>query len=257
MKKIKYTVFCLFCWLISFNASSQVDSTVVSISAHAVMIDPSTARDTLSDGEITERLQVLQNMLEHNEKAANSWWWSWIGIYSSATVVQGLVAMTDDQKLRQDMIVSAGTTLVGFAGQLIFPVKSGYEKESFTQTGHLSKIERLEKLRQAEQLLKYQSERAKSGKNWQTHALNGAVNLAGGLITWLGFKRPLMDGISSFAIGMAISEIQIWSQPTRAMKDYRQYCNQYNQSGYGQATRPQYVWYAHVTPVGLSVGLSF
>jgi hypothetical protein len=106
-------------------------------------------------------------------------------------------------------------------------------------------------------MLKFQAERAKSGKNWQTHALNGAVNLAGGLITWLGFKRPLMDGISTFAIGMAVSEIQIWSQPTRAMKDYKQYCRSYNLDGYQKTSRPQLVWYAHVSPEGLSIGLGF
>jgi hypothetical protein len=220
--------------------------------------DSAESFQTIPEKELNERLHVVETMLEHNEKAANIWWYSWIGLYGGATIGQGLVAyVTPDKKLRQDMIVSAGTTLVGFAGQIIFPVKSGYEMSSTDIINGLSYEEKLNKLLDDEKKLKYQSDRAISGKNWQTHAMNFAVNLTGGLITWLGFKRPLMDGVSSFAIGMAVSEIQIFSQPTRAKKDYRSYCSKYGLNGYTQSSRPEYVIYANVIPGGLSVGIGF
>ena len=104
-------------------------------------------------------------------------------------------------------------------GQFIAPVKSG------TTPGCLIKVVvnrsgRLELLSQAEALLVIQADKAKAGKSWQTHALTGSVNLASGLVTWLGFKRSVWEGLANFALNTAITEIQIFTQPTRAIKDY-------------------------------------
>ncbi len=243
---------------ISFLAISIVAYGQEASKAINAQKDSAEGSQAISDNELNERLQAIETMLKHNEKAAQAWWYSWIGLYGGATIGQGAVAYgTQDKKLRQDMIVSAGTTLVGFAGQIIFPVKSGYEMSSSDKLAGLSYEEKLMKLRDDESKLKYQSERAISGKNWQTQAMNLAVNLTGGLVTWLGFKRPLMDGVSSFAIGMAISEIQIFSQPTRAKKDYRAYCSKYGLYGYTNQTRPEYTIYANVIPGGISVGIGF
>jgi hypothetical protein len=256
MKANKLLFFSLLACVFVFDASGQEKSSASNISGGTMV----STNDSLSDDEIAERLNSIDLMLARNEKTANCWWYSWLGIYGAATVGQGIVAWkTDDISSRQDMIVSAGTTLVGFAGQLVFPVKSGYDNSMFAKTSGFSRKEGLDKLLKAEQMLKYQAERAKSGKNWQTHALNGAVNMAGGLITCFCFNRehPVKDGLVTFAIGMAVSEIQIWSQPTKAMKDYRQYCSKYGLNGYVQARRPRFEVYSYVSPAGLSIGLGF
>ena len=72
------------------------------------------------------------------------------------------------------------------------------------------------------------AKREKSGKSWKIHALNGAVNLGSGLITWLGFKRSVWDGIINFAMNSAISELQILTQPTRTLKAYNLYKQKYD-----------------------------
>ncbi|MCK7538546.1 MAG: hypothetical protein MZV63_50095 [Marinilabiliales bacterium] len=48
------------------------------------------------------------------------------------------------------------------------------------------------------ELLKMLAVREKEGRSWKTHAIAGAVNLSSGLITWLGFKRTVWDGIGEF-----------------------------------------------------------
>ena len=176
--------------------------------------------------ELTERLHMIRQMLDRNEKNAGIWWKTWLGIYGSATVVQGTVAcLTPDKSTREDMILGAGTTMLGFAGQLIAPVKSGYV--------------------------------AKSGKNWQTHALSGAVNLSSGLITWIGFKRSVWAGLGNFAMNTIVTEIQIWSEPTKSMNDYEHYCNTYNLADTKPSKRPEFEWYAHVQPNGIGLEVSF
>jgi len=164
------------------------------------------------------RLQQLVQQVQHNEKAASTWWVTWIGIYASATVGQGMVAyLTPDKSTREDMVLGAGTTLLGIVGQFITPVKSGYNAGQFDQH---SGLDRAEQLSQAEALLAFQANIARSGKSWQTQALFGTVNIASGLVTWLGFKRSVWDGVTNFALNTAITEIQIYSQPVRAVKDY-------------------------------------
>lgn len=253
MAKIKHFLIFVSILFMSIAAFGQE-----AVGSFPIQKDSTGAIQAISEYELNERLQVVETMLKHNEKAAQTWWYSWIGLYGGATIGQGVVAYaTTDTKLRQDMIVSAGTTLIGLAGQVIFPVKSGYEMISSDKINGLSYDEKLKKLLDDEGKLKYQSERAISGKNWQTQAMNFAVNLTGGLVTWLGFKRPLMDGISSFAIGMAVSELQIFSQPTRAKKDYRAYCSKFGLYGYTNQSRPEYTIYANVIPGGISVGIGF
>jgi hypothetical protein len=155
------------------------------------------------------------------------------------------------------MYLSAATTLLGMSGQLISPVKSGYEQKKFAGIEEMNRDERLDKLREAEKMLEFQAIRSKTGKGWQVHAVNTVANLAGGLITWFGFKRTFWYSVENFAINTAITEIQIWTQPTRASKDYEQYRNNYGLSAYKAGNRPDFTWLVYVQPGGFGLRIGF
>jgi hypothetical protein len=232
--------------------------TSVVFGQNVVEKDSLSQKENIDTAQLTERLQMIRQMLDRNEKNAGIWWYGWIGVYGAATVGQAAVACLDKNKsTREDMILGAGTTLFGVAGQLIAPVKSGYNSKKEELTGRLSRESEIEALRQAEAMLKFQADRAKSGKNWQTHALSGAVNLTSGLITWIGFKRSVWEGIGNFALNTAVTEFQIWSQPTKAIKDYEQYCSKYGLADYKPSKRPEFEWYAHIQPGMAGFGVSF
>jgi hypothetical protein len=213
--------------------------------------------DSLTDTEIDQRLQSLQEMLEQNEKQATTWWWSWIGIYGAATIVQGAVAAVSDEKAtRQDMILGAGTTLAGAVGQLIAPVKTTFNAEKDLNLS-LHRLEKFRKMQEMETLLQKQAAIAVNGKGFQMQALAGCVNLTSGLITWLGFKRSVWDGLANFALNTAVTEVQIFTQPVKAKKDYRRYAAQYGLEGSRPPARNPVEWYAQALPGGLQVGLAF
>lgn len=257
MNKCFFACFC--CFFIASRICSQdvvlkPDSADLKGSAGTFI----SIRDQPSDKEITERLLIICKMLDRNEKEAGIWWYGWIGFYGTATLGLGAAAcFTGKKTTREDMILGAGTTLLGVAGQLIAPVESGYDSNQFAQIRDISNKECLEKLRQAELMLKDQAEKARKGKSWQTHAISGVVNLSSGLITSLGFKRSAWDGIVNFALSTVITETQIWSQPTRAMKDYNFYCSKFGLSGYQSVKRPDFVWYAYAHPGGIGIRLGF
>jgi len=246
--------------ILFFALAGQVFTQTVSVSPDTFpeMNSSESGEDSLFLDDLDERLQTIQSMLDKNERGATGWWYAWIGIYGAATLGQGAVAcLSDDKTTREDMILGAGTTLLGAAGQLIAPVKSGYNPNSFKQTASLTYKKRLDKLKEAEAMLKFQAERAKSGKNWQTHALSTSVNLASGLITWLGFKRSVWAGLGNFALNTVVTEIQIWTEPTKAMKDYQRYSSLYGLTDVAQSKRPVVEWYASIQPNGIRVGLGF
>jgi hypothetical protein len=187
---------------------------------------------------------------------AERWWYGWLAGYSAATVGQGVIWVTsDDRTLRQDMALGAATTLLGAMGQLVTPVKpknSGYPSCREYTSG-----EKPFSPDEAALLLKALAAREKEGRSWKTHAIAGVVNLTSGLITWLGYKRTFMDGLENFAINTAITEAQIWTQPMKAARDYEKYCKTNSSGAEPMTARREGEWSWSIRPVGFYVRYVF
>jgi hypothetical protein len=186
------------------------------------------AQDSIPDSEVRERLHTIQGMLDAGRPGANLWWTGWLVGYSAATVVQtSLMVASDNLSTRQDMGLGAITTLLGAAGQLVTPMTPAKAPGLLAMLSENTAEERMNKLQAAELLLMESSERERFGRSWQTHVLVGLVNISTGLVTWLAFDRDLKAGLVIFAINTAITEVQIFTQPTKAMKDYKNYLQKY------------------------------
>ncbi len=248
-KKVVFTALCFALVTVVFGRESAMET---NLSTEMLLY-----KDSLTDDQIGESLQLLQNALTSNERHAGAWWKTWTILYGVATVGQGAVAIATLQKsLQQDMIVGAGTTLLGMANQLLTPVKTGFRPLGKDSIAKLSFLEKTQKLAEGEEILKKQARIAQAGKGWQVHALSGAVNLASGLITWIGFKRSFGEGVFNFALNTVITETQIWTQPVRAKKEYEQYL-QAKSRGFEQPKSHTPEWYGQVTPASCSFGIRF
>ena len=186
------------------------------------------AQDRIPDSIVKERIQAIQNMLDQGKPKASLWWNGWLYGYSAATAGQGIAfLMSDNLKNRQDMALGAATTLVGAIGQLITPMVPVYAPGRLALIPGDSPEERVIKLDKAQELFAASAKREKDGRSWKMHVASGAVNLSSGLVTWLGFKRTVWAGVGNFALNSAITEAQIWTQPTRAIRDYKMFCERY------------------------------
>jgi len=221
-------------------------------------IRPAVAQHKLSDDQTQERLQMIRQMLESGKTNANRWWYGWLAGYSAATLAQGAVYYTsDDKKTREDMALGAATTFLGAMGQIIAPMTPA------TAPGRLAKIpeataeERASKLLEAEKLLKASAFREKDGRSWKTHALTGAVNLGSGLVVWLGFKRSVWEGLGNFALNTVVTEVQIWTQPTRAIKDYDDYIKKYKSGEKPSRRKSELSWSLTMSPGGIGINILF
>jgi len=219
---------------------------------------PITAQETVPDSMVRERIRVIQEMLDNGKRNANIWWYGWLVGYGSATAVQGVVAVTSDNlATRQDMALGALTTLLGMGGQIISPMVPGYGPGKLEVLPEGTPEENIMKLSEAEKWLEESAKREKEGRSWKIHALDGAVNIGCGFIVWFGFKRTWLDGLANVALNTAICEAQIFTQPTRAIKDHNAYCRQYKTGQDLSLCEPKVTWSFTMVPGGVGIRIVF
>jgi hypothetical protein len=155
------------------------------------------------------------------------------------------------------MLVGAATTAFGAGGQLVFPLQAGRFATRLRAMPADTPEARRAKLAAAEGYLRKAAAQESFGRSWKTHAMAAAVNLAAGLTIWLHYDRPAEDGLVTFAIGQIISEVQIFTQPMRAVRDLREYEQRSDFGAVGMAIDPRRTWYVSVAPGGFVVGCRF
>jgi hypothetical protein len=212
--------------------------------------DPDSLRNTWS--------QEFQKVVNHDRISAQRWWYGWLAGYSAATAGQGIVYFSTDEKAtRQDMALGAATTLLGAAGVLLTPIVPPKSTYNITDIQTNDSTNAYFDIANSEKLLKEIARREKEGRSWKFHAVSGAVNIGSGLITWLGFKRTIMDGLLNFALNTVITEAQVWTQPVKAIKDYQDYCGNNATSSIPHILKPERKWYLCSYPSGFSLRLDF
>ena len=219
---------------------------------------PVFAQNELSDAEVNQRLAYLKNSIEKDKTVNQYWWHGWLYAYSAATVGQGAVYfLSKDKSLKQDMVLGAATTLLGAAGQFISPFIPGNENAKLLLIPENSTEERMQKLAVAEAFLQACAIREQRAATWQNHILPTSVNLVGGIITWLGFKRSLWAGIGNFALNTLITETQLWTQPKLAKRRYEQYCRDYILLDQPGSPKSEVQWSLNAYPGGLVLQVVF
>jgi len=213
---------------------------------------------SLTDAEATNRLAFIQKSLDEGQKAADLWANGWLAGYGVATFGQvAAYAGTHTEKEKQDMRVGAATTALGAVGQIVFPLDAGRLAAQLRAMPGDTPGARREKLAAAESYLRRSAAQERLGRSWQSHLVSGAVNLAAGLVIWRHYGRPAGDGLAAFAVGQLVSEVQIFTQPTKAIRDLREYESRSDfapSTAGGTAAR---TWYVSPTPGGFVVGCRF
>jgi hypothetical protein len=216
------------------------------------------AQNKLSDSIVSERIQFIENKLKRDQANTKRWWYGWLTGYGSATIAQGAFYFgSADKSTRQDMALGAATTFLGVAGQYITPLLPGNEPEQLNLLSGNSSLERSNKLIIAEELLNDCAKREELARSWKNHAMCSAVNLSSGLITWLGFNRSVWAGIGNFAFNTAITEAQIWTQPTLARRSYKKYKQHALKDEVNLSYEPEPKWYLGAHPGGIAIKVVF
>jgi hypothetical protein len=183
---------------------------------------------SLSDEQVKARLAFISGALDAGQPGAKTWWYGWIAGYSAGAVTMGVLAgahwndtklvgdlTVRDRGFAQDMLVGGATFALGVVGLVMDPFVPATAARKLRPLPEGTSMERLEKLRRAEELLRQCARREKDGRSMKTHLMNAGVNAAAGVVTAAAFKRPWTDGLVTFATGEAVSLLNIFTQPMR------------------------------------------
>jgi hypothetical protein len=177
----------------------------------------------ISDAEVESRLAFLEARLNQGSKTATLWWNVWFYGWESLTMAQFTWAITTkDKGTRTDMAIGAAASTLGVIplGILPFPAKTApQDLAKFTAN---TPEERRKKLIFAEHLLHTAADNEILRRSWVNHALSISVSIGVGLVLGVGYERPI-PGLFNAIGGIALSELQIFTQPTAAIKDLHDY----------------------------------
>ena len=98
----------------------------------------------------------------------------------------------------------------------------GHEHEAHEHCHHTTVDERARKLVVAERVLLRNVKETNGRFSWIAHTTNVVLNVAAGLIVWLGFHDGWL-ALESTLVGVGVGELQILSQPWNALIDLRAY----------------------------------
>ena len=174
--------------------------------------------------DISERINFIQTCFDKGQTSGKVWSYGWIGVYGALTGIQGVAAINTDHN-RLTNIVGASQSLLGLAVLIIDPFHARSSGSDLRALPASTPEELKFKLEKAESWLERNYKQEKLGRSWLIHAGVVAGSMLEGGAVWHddGFK----SGVISFLAGVAVGEIQIWTQPTRGIRDYNDYHNKY------------------------------
>jgi hypothetical protein len=205
----------------------------------------------LSDRDVEQRLQFLEERLDSSRQYAGLWWKGWTTFYSLGVVIEATRAgLTDNYDAkRADLILSSVKAAGGVANLLLRPLQAKDGADAVRRMPSASREDRLRQLARAEEQLRINAEQADKRYSLLRHGLNFAVNGAAALIVWQGFDDPSRAG-RSFGIGVAVGEAMIWSQPWWPAADWQEYQRRFD-------TRPRVSWQLVPTLGGAALQVKF
>jgi hypothetical protein len=198
--------------------------------------------------ELDLRLGFIEERLDAGKRHAQYWQNGWTGFYAVSGLAQTVSWLdADNNDDRINYVVGAIKSTGGLIDILLRPMPGRYGADEIRGM----KAPSFDKLGQAEDLLQATARRALEKSTWKPHLKVMGVNLLGGAVI-LAFGDG-GDALLSTAMGIAVGEANIWTQPTRPIVNLQDYQSNYSAL---EAQAP-YSWQLLPFPGGIMVRGSF
>ncbi len=183
------------------------DLLVVASALSALLSLPCRAQDSVAD--------TLWPAFQKSQSQARVWQYGWTGFYAGSLSYDLYQSdHADAHKDRYDARVSAATSALGLAGLWLDPLLYSPARQALEKIHADPHLTRQEKAEKSVPLLIQVADEEASRQGWKRRIAPFIVNLAAGLVIGIGDQRP-GNGALQFGLGMAVSELQIRTQPTQ------------------------------------------
>ena len=176
----------------------------------------------ISSSELDQRLKFVEARLDRQAPDARRWQNGWTGFHAASIAVQAVLTVdADDSDDEVNYLVGTVKSTGALAQLLIKPMPAVQSASRFRAMPAESREERMQKLMQGEALLHENAERAATRTGWKRHLIGIGANLIGGaaIAAW----GDSSDAVTSTLLGIAVSEASIWTEPSRAGNDLKDY----------------------------------
>jgi hypothetical protein len=208
--------------------------------------------------DISQQIDWIQSSLDAGGISAKRWQYGWSTAYGGLAYLYAGQALILDEPYqsndRYDATVNSAASLVGLVGTLAFPMKTHIAAETLKGMPSSTRAQQQAKLQQAEILLRESAEREALGRSWQAHAFGAAVSALAGVAVACDDGRG-SDGLTMFATNLLVSEIQIFTTPTRATKAWQRY--QQGRPGQSATVNSEPRFFISALPQGIIVHYLF
>lgn len=171
--------------------------------------------------EVEARLARLADLMDREVRDLHIWSWTWGSIYAAATLTQvGLAIGLRDQPTRIDLGVGAVSSGLGSILLYVLPLR--FTLPLSAARAKFDREDRCQLLLETEGTLAAVAAEEGIGKSWIGHVGGALVNVALVLILGLGYQQWKV-GLLTGGIGLAIGELNLWTQPTRLSDELRAY----------------------------------
>ncbi len=184
---------------------------------------PPGAAPALGEASVARRLEFLQRHLDDDGRRANTWGLGWLygytGLALVGTTLAGVQGTVGSAGEAVDNLIAAGASLVGTGFVLVTWLPVGADARALDAL-LATHQEPCAVLARAEQMLLRDADAEATGQRWYVHAL--ALGFSIGISAVLGFGLGhWRNAVIGMVGGVALSEVQIATQPTGA-QDARQ-----------------------------------
>jgi len=183
------------------------------------------AAEEPGDDEISTRLARIESNFADGKAYANIWWVGWLTIQLGSAAVFGSLAIAyHDEPDAPANGVTGALGLASGALLLAIPMVPAYAPYKLRQLPEDTPEARREKLARAEDYLRRSADYEEMGRAPYMHLVNFGFAAAAGLLLAFAFDdTDWKDGLYNFGLLFAVSELQIATQPTRAIEDWKAY----------------------------------
>jgi hypothetical protein len=177
---------------------------------------------SLSDTQIDQRIQFLEQRLDDSRTHGQIWFWSWMTVNAGSVVGNGQAAVLGGQHDdRVNHWTGAALGAIGVADQLLRPLEARYGAAPVRGLPETTREQKLAKLGAAEDQLRRNAERAEQRTQVVPYLGNAGLALAAGLVVglWGEVGAGIKTGVST-VVGGALN---IWTEPGRPARDWNDY----------------------------------
>jgi hypothetical protein len=171
--------------------------------------------------EVEARLARLGGIIDREVRDLHIWSWTWGSIYAAATLTQvGLAIGLRDPPTRIDLGI--GAVSAGLGSVLLYVLPLRFTLPLSAARAKFDGADRCQVLIETEATLAAVASEEGIGKSWLGHVGGALVNVALTLILGLGYHQ-WRAGLITGGIGLAIGELNLWTQPTRLGDELKAY----------------------------------